>query len=149
VTHRARERLKLHGVIREQVRDLARSTLHSGADAALRPAMDTLLQLERREYDGLVEAVERLLATAVVVPLTQGVFNQAMSYRARFGLSVQDSIVFASVMLDADQRNLPEQRCFISRNFKDFGACLERSCAHALQHQMGHRDQDHDFTGLG
>ena len=119
VTQRARERRKLHRAIHEQVRDLGRSTLHGGVESTFKPVLDTLLRLERLEMDRLTSTVERLLANASPIELTDSIFQTALAERPRFGLSVQDAIIFASVMADARMRTA-EPKCFVSRNFKHF-----------------------------
>lgn len=64
-------------------------------------------------------AVDAMLKVAEVVPLNAGVFYQAGAIQTAYDLSVQDSIVLASI-LSHITKTAPAESCFLSRNTKDF-----------------------------
>lgn len=55
-----------------------------------------------------------------MVPITVAVYTAALAYKAKFRMSPQDAIIYASIISDLRQRGSTEEKCFVSRNWKDF-----------------------------
>lgn len=82
--------------------------------------MGDLLSAEDTERLRLTSTVERMLQVADVVAMDVTIFSIANHYRSRFGLTIDDAIVLASIIHALRPRPVAEPRCFISRNWGDF-----------------------------
>ena len=60
-----------------------------------------------------------MLKAAEIIPLDSDVFHQAGGIQVAFDMSVQDSIVLASIV-SALAATKPAESCFLNRNTKDF-----------------------------
>ena len=67
-----------------------------------------------------VSTVQRLTKLARIITLDTNIFIQALSYSSLYGLSIQDSIIYASVISDLRTENNIDEKCFVSTNSKDF-----------------------------
>lgn len=120
ITQRERARHKLANDIAATLRDLQRSAPHQGEAALVANAVAGLASIAGREYMRLHDVIARLLTAARVIELDGARFALARAYQPRYGLSPQDSIIYASVVTDLQMRSSPERTCFITRNSKDF-----------------------------
>ena len=69
----------------------------------------------------LESTLRELLSLARTVELTKEVFEEALEFGSRFGLSPQDAVIYASVLSDLRKRPAtPSRSIFVSRNYKDF-----------------------------
>lgn len=120
ITERGRARRRLTNTLEEQVRQLSRSRPHRQDVIRLQPAPLILASIEKREIDLLQSAVERLLRIGTSLTLDLAVFQRATSYQARYGLSPQDSLIYASIVEDLERQIRSEPKLFVSRNWRDF-----------------------------
>jgi hypothetical protein len=72
-----------------------------------------------RERAGLQRAIDEMLRVAEVIPLDSEVLYGADVNQAVRGMSAQDSIVLASIVLHLAKTKSAES-CFLNRNSKDF-----------------------------
>jgi predicted nucleic acid-binding protein len=121
VVQRGRERRRLRTSLNAQIRELERSQPHQHVVSMLRPITVALTDLERRETDLLEQTTRRLLAVGGSVGIDLPVFDQALTYQSRYGLSPLDALIYASVVSDLARRPPVQEKCFISKNRNDFG----------------------------
>lgn len=94
------DRRRLSRSLNDTLRDLARSASHQERVQAMKPTSDLLLNVAKQELDGLQSTIARLLLAGRTIPLTSSVFIAAQTYQTSYGLSPQDSIIYASVISD-------------------------------------------------
>jgi hypothetical protein len=63
--------------------------------------------------------MDGIFKTAEVVPMDSDVLNQARGIQVALGMSMQDSIVLATVVAHLVMSK-PTESCFLNRNTKDF-----------------------------
>jgi predicted nucleic acid-binding protein len=71
---------------------------------------------QRKRLEGVRS---HLLQVAEVIPLEASLLAAATQYQRTHGLSPQDALVYASILLHLKQRQTL-QSCFLNRNAKDF-----------------------------
>ncbi|WIG60949.1 MAG: hypothetical protein OJF49_003697 [Ktedonobacterales bacterium] len=120
LTHRGKEQLKMSKSLSEMLRQLQRSSPHQQTVTELASAPALLGSIARKETDRLQETVRRLLDCGIYLQMDGTSFSAALAYQSRFGLSPQDSIIYATVIADLQRRASQGDKCFISRNWKDF-----------------------------
>ena len=98
VTHRDRERVRLSKSLAEMLRQLQRSKPHEQVVYNLQPVPKTLVDIASKEFNLLQSTVKRLLAVCKVIELSSAIYEQAIVYQFMFGLSPQDSIIYASII---------------------------------------------------
>ena len=69
----------------------------------------------------LERTLQILLKSATIIPITAAMFDKAVVYEKQHSLTPQDAMVYASVISDLELQPIPDSKCFISRNPKDFG----------------------------
>lgn len=122
ITHRDRERRKLVNEISKTLTDLRRSPAYQSEATLVANAIAGLAGIAQRESASLHNVVQRLLVSARTAELDGARFAQALIYESQYGLSPQDSIIYASVVSDLRTRPPADLKCFITRNSKDFDA---------------------------
>jgi len=120
VTQRERGRRRLVNDIATTLRDLQRSVPHQHEDLLVANAVAGLANIAGREYSRLRDVITRLLITARIVELDSSRFGLALGYQTRYGLSPQDSIIYASVISDLQTQPPADLKCFLTRNSRDF-----------------------------
>lgn len=106
--------------LNREMRELGRSEPHKELAASLQPLEAALLAIQVSEMDALENAVQQMLSVGRSLPLDSKTFGESRIVQRKFGFSPQDAIVFASVMGDLRVQPPAENKCFISRNSKDF-----------------------------
>jgi predicted nucleic acid-binding protein len=122
VTQRGRARRRVITSINEQVRELARSSLHLEVVAALRPIALALANVERSEMEMLETTVRRLLHSGRSIEVDLSVFEQSLVLERRHGLSPQDAVILATVLANLTRRSTDGRAIFVGKNRRDFGA---------------------------
>jgi hypothetical protein len=120
VTQRERARGKLVNDITETLKQLRRSTPYQSEALLVTQAVNGLASITGRELTSLQDTVQRILAIAHTVELNSVRFSQALTYQGRYGLSPQDSVIYACVVSDMQTRSPGDARCFVTRNSRDF-----------------------------
>ncbi|HZZ43383.1 MAG TPA: hypothetical protein VFE58_10640 [Tepidisphaeraceae bacterium] len=106
--------------MQRELRELGRLQPHKGLAAHLQPLTSTLLTIQRDEMNALETTLERILSIARRIDLTSPVFADARIHERELGLSPQDAIVYASILADLSITPASDEKCFVSRNAKDF-----------------------------
>jgi predicted nucleic acid-binding protein len=78
--------------------------------------MSKSIEDERTRFN---QCRERLLRVAEVISLSSAILSEAATCETTYGLTPQDSLIYASV-IDHLRQDTPSQSCFLNRNFKDF-----------------------------
>ena len=79
-----------------------------------------LRNIEDREASAVSTVVERMLGVANVIDLSLPIFQQALIDQRRYGLSLQDAIMYASVFHHVARTELGGPHFFANKNKKDF-----------------------------
>lgn len=119
LVRQTRERARFHDTLAQQIREISRSKPYSDVPVQTRGLISALIDSGEEERRRLDEALDRVMTSGHILPTTADVLRQAYKAEGRFGLSPQDSIVYASVT--ADLGSYPgASKCFLNRNSKDF-----------------------------
>ncbi len=119
IMHKANERLRLSTELKKQLSELGRSKPYREASSSFNEITALLIRSAESERAGLERAMGGILKSAEVIPLDSDVFHQAGGIQIALGMSVQDSIVLASVVRHLEQTK-PSASCFLNRNTRDF-----------------------------
>lgn len=118
LTRRHRERFDLQQRVGGEVRQLARTDEYRVAAQQLDETASLFATSVDDERQRLEEVTTRLISVATVIPLTSDVVRSGYQFQTEFGLSPQDSFVFASVIHDLALESADS--LFVTRNPKDF-----------------------------
>lgn len=121
VMYRGGLRRGLRESMERKLRQMGRSMFHQSLVTTLSPMLQQFLDAGRLESSALERVIERILACAQLIPLSTGVFAQALHLRTTYDLEMQDAIILASVLGDAHERGTHDPACFVSLNTRDFG----------------------------
>jgi hypothetical protein len=117
--HKGSERSKLGTELQRQLSELGRSKPYREASSSFNELTALLIRSAEGERAGLECAIEGILKTAEVIPLDSDTFHGAAAIQIAFDMSIQDSIVLASVVHHLSETK-PAESCFLNRNTKDF-----------------------------
>jgi predicted nucleic acid-binding protein len=120
VTRSIRDRQILVRQLNAQVEQLGRSTPHKEEVGELQLMPSLIGRIDQREADRLHDTVGRILSTARLIELDRSMFQNAIDYKTRFGLSIEDAIILAVVIEDLKRFRSPKQHMFANRNKSDF-----------------------------
>lgn len=120
ITQRERARRRLVNDISATLKDLERSILYQSEATLVANAVAGLASIAGREYARLHSLTQRVLAVARRSELDGTRFSLALAYQSRYGLTPQDSIIYALVASDLQSVPPTETKCFITRNSRDF-----------------------------
>ncbi len=105
--------------ITHTLNELSRSVPYQAQTTALQQEIINLLGRSGTEESERFSAVRaRLIRTSEVIPLDETILSSAAVYERQFGLSPQDSLVFASILRHLQTNPAPS--CFLTLNSKDF-----------------------------
>jgi len=117
--HKASERAKVSRDLERQLSELRRSKPYRQSFLSFNEILGVLRRRALSEGASLQRALDTLLQTAEVIPLHADMFRRAEEIPVAVRMSMQDSIVLASVVWRlADTR--PAESCFLNRNTEDF-----------------------------
>lgn len=120
ITHRTRRRRTLVIGVKDQLRDLRRSSGQQQDAAALESVEHVLETVNQRERIRLTAIVDRLLMIVTVIPVDRLIFRAAIRYQAAYGLSAPDSIIYSAVLSHLANNPSAGPHYFINRNRADF-----------------------------
>jgi hypothetical protein len=118
--HKRNKRYSLAEELKGQLSELGRSKPYRDASNDFTQLIALLIGSAERERAGLDGAMHGLLNAAEVIPLDTDLFHRASGIQSAFDMSLQDSLVLASVVQHLANAQ-PPQSCFLNRNTKDFG----------------------------
>jgi hypothetical protein len=115
------DRGELGRQIGDQVTQLKRSPFHALDHGRLRHVADILAGISNAQEKRLNATISDLLGVCRRIEFDAGVFADAVRYRDLYGFkTVQDAIIYASVITDLRRRPSGPRRCFVTRNKADF-----------------------------
>jgi predicted nucleic acid-binding protein len=116
---RKRRRVDLHKNLTNELRELGRSKPYAESREEFQEITKALLVSGEDEKLRLDAVIERLVAVAALIPIEGETVRSAIEIQKTRRLEPQDSIVYASVLSDLPGGH-EEQRCFVTKNSKDF-----------------------------
>jgi hypothetical protein len=119
LTHKGKARSRLIEKLENHLSELGRSRPFREAPDKFSDLTALLSGSAKRERAGLQRAIDEMLKVAEVIPLDSDVLGYADGMRFVRGMSAQDSIVLASIVLHLAKAESVES-CFLNRNSKDF-----------------------------
>jgi hypothetical protein len=119
VMHKGNERSKLGRELQRQLSELGRSKPYREASSSFNELTALLIRSAEGERAGLERVINGILKTAEVIPLDSEIFYRAAGIQTALDMSIQDSIVLASVVHHLNETKPPESY-FLNRNTKDF-----------------------------
>ncbi|MFL6194732.1 MAG: PIN domain-containing protein [Thermoanaerobaculia bacterium] len=122
---------RLREDLEDRLRELTRSEVYKTRIPAIRRAGLLLVEGSADDVRRLQTVRSRVLGCAELIPLERSILGNAVGHQDRHELSVQDSVVYASVLSHLERTGEPA--CFLSRDV-DFntlaikGELAARSC---------------------
>jgi hypothetical protein len=116
---RGNERSRLSAELQKHLSELGRSKTYREVSGNFSDLAALLITSAECERAGLQRATDGMLKAAEIIPLDSDVFYQASGIQVAFDMSVQDSIVLASIVSHLAATK-PAESCFLNRNTKDF-----------------------------
>ena len=116
---RGNERSRLSAELQKHLSELGRSKTYREVSGNFSALAGLLIASAERERAGLQRAIDGMLEAAEIIPLDSDVFHQAGGIQVAFDMSVQDSIVLASIISHLAATR-PAESCFLNRNTRDF-----------------------------
>jgi predicted nucleic acid-binding protein len=92
------ERSRLRNELKKPLSELGRSKTYGDVPSRFSELDALLIASAERERTGLQGAMDEMLKAAEIIPLGSDIFHQASGIRAVYDMSVQDSIVLASII---------------------------------------------------
>lgn len=116
---RAKKRRRLGETFSRELKELIRSRTYAELHTKSHEVMSSLIESIESEKEHLDHILERIVEIVELIPMTGIVLKESIAYQNRFGLSPQDSIVYASVL-----SHLPasgdSSHFFLNKNVNDF-----------------------------
>lgn len=112
-------RAEFHERLTRQIRELARSKPYSDVPARSRELISALIDGVEDERRRLDNGIDHLFRDGQILPTTADVLARASEDERELGLSPQDAVVYASVVVDIEA-SASVGKCFLNRNSKDF-----------------------------
>jgi predicted nucleic acid-binding protein len=120
VAQRAKARSGVAKSLDEHRRELARSSPHRGDLGPLEAVPAVLAEIGRRELSMLAATMGRMLEAGTPLQLDRAVFQEAIRVQDRHGFTVQDGIVYASILAHLSSNTASTRHYFANKNWKDF-----------------------------
>ena len=120
LVRRAKDRKELIKKLDLEFNQLSRSPVYTNQLFPLQDVSRILTQSSIDEEQSLYQSLERILKVCETIPVVPEILSTAAIFREKpLELSVQDSIVYASVIHHLNTPNT-RQKCFLNRNSRDF-----------------------------
>ena len=117
---RSKQRLDLHERLSRELIELSRSKPYVETLTDFQEITKILVESGEKEKEELDNTISKVLKTATIIPIDREVIKAAIGFQKTRNLSPQDSIVYASVLSHLSGTSTEEQKCFITKNSKDF-----------------------------
>ena len=118
-TRRAKRHAELHDKLNTEIGELARSKPYQDSRDEFKEITKALIISGEEETHRLDTAVNRVLASAIIIPIERDTIASALKLRSSRRLRTQDAIVLSSVLTHLAAAG-QQAKCFITRNSKDF-----------------------------
>ena len=115
VRRRQVDRRRVKSALEEQVGQLSRTSAYRDRLRDFEEIASLLADSSDEDLERLGSVRSRLLGCADLVPLESSILTRAVVYEERHGLSVQDSVVYASVLLHLEL-TASTKSCFLNRD---------------------------------
>ena len=120
LVRRAKNRKELIRKLDLEFNQLSRTPVYTTQLAPLQDVSRLLTQSSIDEEQNLYKTLDRILKVCETIPVVPEILRAAAIFREKpLELSVQDSIVYASVVHHLNIYNT-NQKCFLNRNSRDF-----------------------------
>ncbi|MGH2496946.1 MAG: PIN domain-containing protein [Ktedonobacteraceae bacterium] len=120
VTRQIRKREELHKSLIPTLQDIGRSAPYQQFAASLEPVLQLLQNTIRDEPDRLLSVLERILKVGRLLELDISNFNLALAYKDQLSTSIEDSIVYGTIIADLRRRPYEGTKLFLSRDAEAF-----------------------------
>jgi hypothetical protein len=120
IIRRRKARAQVHDTLIRETKEITRSSPFEESAKQLAQLTGLLIQVGESEQNELRKIISQLLQVASIIDLNAAILRQSLAFQDDLGLSTQDSVVFAAVMTELEQRGGPA--CFITTNSKVFSA---------------------------
>ncbi|MEK8017902.1 MAG: PIN domain-containing protein [Candidatus Parabeggiatoa sp.] len=120
LVRRSKDRNTLKHRLEIEFNQLSRTPLYSNQLNFFREVSQVLIQSATDEEKSLYQTLDRILKVCETIPVVPEILSLSATFRAPpLELSVQDSMVYASVVHHLTTHNIA-QKCFLNRNSRDF-----------------------------
>jgi len=120
LVRRAKDRKELIRKLDIEFNQLSRTPVYTTQLVPLQDVSRLLTQSSIDEEQSLYKTLDRILKVCETIPVVPEILSSAAIFREKpLELSVQDSIVYASVIHHLNTYNT-NQKCFLNRNSRDF-----------------------------
>ena len=109
------DRGRVKNALEEQLGQLLRTSAYKDRIRDFEKVTLLLTDSSDEDLERLVSVRSRLLSCTDLVSLESSTLAQAAIYQERHGLSVQDSVVYASILAHLE-RSSPPESCFLNRD---------------------------------
>ena len=111
--HSDRKHLKIS--LEAQFRQLSRTAVYTDQLRGFESMTSLLVDSAEEDMRRLESVRARLLTCAELIPLEGSIFTRAVAYQTKHGLSAQDAVVYASIIVRLERSNQPPS-CFLNRD---------------------------------
>jgi predicted nucleic acid-binding protein len=120
VTNRLRGERQDFRRAQERLRQRQREGGRQAEAEQLSAGLEVMVDIGRRDMEGIDRIVAELLVDARVLEFTAEVHTRSLAYQDRYGFDASDSIVYATIVTDAMRCGATEPKLFVTRNERDF-----------------------------
>ncbi len=118
---KSNKRLDINRKISEEIRELSRSKPYTISAQDLNGIALLLAESTESEKQLLDQRISEILVHSTLIAFEPATIVTATASQVNYDLSIQDSLVFASVMTHLQNKS-GESKCFITKNSRDFGS---------------------------
>jgi hypothetical protein len=116
---RAKERAKIADELKQELQQLARTDTYAELGKTSETVTRTLAESSKEQAGSLAKTIDKLVRIATVIPLDANVIKHSLAVQLAYGLTPQDSVVFASIdRFFGAQGDNP--KLFANKNRRDF-----------------------------